>query len=419
MKKTLTLLLFVLVASTSWAQGIAALDELKADPRKSYGTDFPYEYTTPRLTKAPSGYKPFYISDYGRHGSRYYWNAMLYQELANLLTKAHERGQLTPAGEAFFEKFMAAKDELSTGVSELSNLGWEQHQRIARTMYNNFPEVFKKGGNVLAIASLSGRCVLSMSSFCQELVQCNPKIEIREQSSRFTLDGVVPSDRQNPHKRQFPKAKPRWEQNKDKFTFDESLREKVVNRTFTSTDSLPGNMHHIGSNLINLYTSLPSIGHEGMMEGLIFDSELAAQWEQNNLGSYTWVFEPQYEMIPILEDIIKKASAVIDGSSDHIADLRFGHDTCLGPLTVLMGLNGADKDPEDPFEVKNCYQNWQTGKASNLQLVFYRDKHGDVLVKCLLNGREASLPVPTTQYPYYRWTDFRDFYTARCNINKS
>ena len=419
MKKTLTLLLFVLVASTSWAQGIAALDELKADSRKSYGTDFPYEYTTPRLTKAPSGYKPFYISHYGRHGSRYYWNAMLYQELANLLTKAHERGQLTPAGEAFFEKFMAAKDELSTGVSELSNLGWEQHQRIARTMYNNFPEVFKKGGNVLAIASLSGRCVLSMSSFCQELVQCNPKIEIREQSSRFTLDGVVPSDRQNPHKRQFPKAKPRWEQNKDKFTFDESLREKVVNRTFTSTDSLPGNMHHIGSNLINLYTSLPSIGHEGMMEGLIFDSELAAQWEQNNLGSYTWVFEPQYEMIPILEDIIKKASAVIDGSSDHIADLRFGHDTCLGPLTVLMGLNGADKDPEDPFEVKNCYQNWQTGKASNLQLVFYRDKHGDVLVKCLLNGREASLPVPTTQYPYYRWTDFRDFYTARCNINKS
>ena len=419
MKKTLTLLLFVLVASTSWAQGIAALDELKADPRKSYGTDFPYEYTTPRLTKAPSGYKPFYISHYGRHGSRYYWNAMLYQELANLLTKAHERGQLTPAGEAFFEKFMAAKDELSTGVSELSNLGWEQHQRIARTMYNNFPEVFKKGGNVLAIASLSGRCVLSMSSFCQELVQCNPKIEIREQSSRFTLDGVVPSDRQNPHKRQFPKAKPRWEQNKDKFTFDESLREKVVNRTFTSTDSLPGNMHHIGSNLINLYTSLPSIGHEGMMEGLIFDSELAAQWEQTNLGSYTWVFEPQYEMIPILEDIIKKASAVIDGSSDYIADLRFGHDTCLGPLTVLMGLNGADKDPEDPFEVKNCYQNWQTGKASNLQLVFYRDKHGDVLVKCLLNGREASLPVPTTQYPYYRWTDFRDFYTARCNINKS
>lgn len=419
MKRHLTIAMLLLLALTTWAQGSAALDELKADPRKAYGTDYPYEFTTIRLTKAPSGYKPFYISHYGRHGSRYYWNAMLYQELANLLTTAHERGQLTKEGEAFFEKFMAAKEELQTGVSELSDLGWEQHQRIARTMYNSFPEVFKKGGNVLAISSLTGRCVLSMSSFCQELVQCNPKIEIREQSSRFTLDGVVPSDRQNPKKRTWEKAIPRWEKNRDKFTFDESLREKIVNRTFTSTDSLPGNMHHIGSNLINLYTSLPSIGHEGMMEGLVTDEEIAAQWEQSNLGSYSWVFNPQYEMIPILEDIISKADAVINGQSDRIADLRFGHDTCLGPLTVLMGLNGADKDPEDPFDVKNCYQNWETCKASNLQIVFYRDKRGDILLKCLLNGHEASLPVPTTQYPYYRWSDFRDFYTDRCNKNKN
>ena len=255
-----------------------------------------------------------------------------------------------------------------------------------------------------------------MAGFCQELVQCNPAIEIREQSSRFTLDGVVPTDRQNPVKHKFPKATPRWEQNKDKFPTDESLREKVVARTFSSTDSLPGNLHHIGSNLINLYTSLPSIGHEGMMEGLLSDEDIAAQWEQSNLGSYSWVFGPQYEMIPILEDFIKKADAVINGKSDHLADLRFGHDTCIGPLTVLMGINGADKDPEDPYEVKNIYQNWETCKACNIQLVFYRSKKdGDILLKCLLNGCEASLPVPTTQYPYYKWSDFREFYTNRIN----
>lgn len=414
-KRSLTIIAFVAFALASWAQGVSPLDQLKADPRKAYGTDYPYEFTTEKLTKAPSGYKPFYISHYGRHGSRYYWNAMLYQELASLLTKAHERGQLTAAGEAFSQKFMAAREELQTGVSELSDLGWEQHQFIARTMYNNFPEVFKKGGNVLAISSLSGRCVLSMSSFCQELVQCNPAIEIREQSSRFTLDGVVPSDRQNPKKRQWPKATPRWEKNKDRFTFDESLRDVVVRRTFSSTDSLPGNLERIGSNLINLYTSLPSIGHEGMMEGLVSDEEMAAQWEQSNLGSYSWVFGPQYETIPILEDIIAKAQAVLDGSSDRIADLRFGHDTCLGPLTVLMGINGADKDPEDPYEVKNCYQNWQTGKASNIQLVFYRGRKGsdDILVKCLLNGQEARLPITTNCWPYYKWTDFKQYYTSK------
>ena len=88
----------------------------------------------------------------------------------------------------------------------------------------------------------------------------------------------------------------------------------------------------------------------------------------------------------------------------------------LGPLTVLMGINGADIDPEDPFEVKNCYQNWETCKASNLQLIFYRsNKQGDdILVKCLLNGEESTLPVPTNNFPYYKWSDFREFYTNRC-----
>ena len=412
MKRNLTIVMLLFVALTTWAQGSTALDQLKADPKKSYGTDYPYLFATPKLTKAPKGYKPFYISHYGRHGSRYYWNALLYQEMANLLTTAHDRHQLTQEGEAFYGRFMAAKDELQTGVSELSNLGWEQHQRIARTMYNNFPEVYKRGGNVLAIASLSGRCVLSMSAFCQELVQCNPAIEIREQSSRFTLDGVVPTDRQNPVKHNFPKSTPKFEKNRDKFVYNDNLRDKAIARVFTSTDSLPGKMHHIGSNLINLYTSLPSIGHEGMMGNIITDEDMVDQWELSNLGSYAWVFGPQNDMIPILQDIIKKASDVIEGRTDRVSDLRFGHDTCIGPLTVLMGINGADKDPEDPYEVKNIYQNWQTCKASNLQLVFYRSKRAsdDILLKALLNGSEVSLPVPTDNYPYYKWSDFKQYY---------
>lgn len=414
MKRILTILSLALLTLTVSAQ---VLDALKADPRRAYGNDYPYQFSEVKLTKAPKGYKPFYISHYSRHGSRYYWNAFLYRELDSLLTNAHNKHLLTPEGEAFHAKFMACKDELATGVSELSDLGWEQHQRIARTMYNNFPEVFKNGGNVLAISSLSGRCVLSMSSFCQELVQCNPKIEVREQSSRFTLDGVVPNDRQNPVKNDYPKGvKPRFEKNRDKFQSSSTLKDDIIKRVFTSTEGLKGDMNHIASNLINLYTSLPSIGHEGMMGNIITDEELVARWEGENLGSYAWVFGPQYEMIPILNDILKKAEAVINGSSDHISDLRFGHDTCIGPLTVLMGINGADKDPEDPYEVKNVYQNWQTGKASNIQLIFYRSKKSsDILLKCLLNGKEASLPVPTDNYPYYKWTDFRDFYQNRIN----
>ena len=411
-KKTLTIMLFVFSAVTACAQGGAVLDQLKSDPKKAYGNDYPYPYTTYEQTKSPRGYKPFYVSHYARHGSRYYWNDQMYPELDSVLRAANERHLLTPEGQAFHDRFMAIKSELMTGATELTQLGWEQHQWIARRMYNCFPEVFKNGGNVLAIASLSRRCILSMSAFCQELVQCNPKIEIREQSSRFTLDGVVPTDEHNPVSHSYPTVKPRWEANRDKFDMTDTLPQKVRSRLFTSTDGLSGDIDHFIKKVIELYTSLPSINHEGIMGTIVTDEDIVNRWELSNLGAYSWVFGPQYEMIPILQDIIRKADAVIAGESDHVADLRFGHDSCLGPLTVLMGLNGADRDPEDPQEVKNVYQNWETCKASNIQLVFYRHKKSreDILVKCLLNGAEVSLPVPTNTYPYYKWSDLHDFY---------
>ena len=402
-------------ALTVSAQQTPALEQIKANPKKAYGNDCPYPFDNAQLTAAPKGYKPFYISHYARHGSRYYWTDYLYNQLDTLLTTAHDKHLLTAEGEKFYKNFMECKSELTTGVSELTQLGWEQHQKIARIMYNNFPEVFKNGGNVYAISSLVGRCVLSMSAFCQELVQCNPKIEIREQSSRFTLDGVVPSDGQNPIKHSFPKVRPRFEKNWSQVPADNSIYEKIVSRVFTSTDGLSGEKHHISSNLISLYTSLPNIAHEGMMGNIITDEEIVSMWERSNLGSYAWVFGPQYETIPILQDIITKADAVISGSVDRKADRRFGHDTYIGPLTVLMGINGADRDPEDPFEVKNCYQNFETCKACNIQLVFYRGKKTSdpILVKCLLNGAEATLPMSTENFPYYKWSVVKSFYNEK------
>ena len=123
MKRLVSVISFVLIALATWAQGASALDQLKADPKKAYGNDYPYQQVNRKLTKAPKGYKPFYISHYARHGSRYYWSNQLYKDLDTLLTVAHQKHQLTKEGEAFYSRFMAAKDELMTGISELTQLG--------------------------------------------------------------------------------------------------------------------------------------------------------------------------------------------------------------------------------------------------------------------------------------------------------
>ena len=44
---------------------------LKAHPELLAGTDYLCPTGPAALTKAPKGYKAFYISHYGRHGARY------------------------------------------------------------------------------------------------------------------------------------------------------------------------------------------------------------------------------------------------------------------------------------------------------------------------------------------------------------
>ena len=139
MKRILTTLLSALWALSALAQHIPALEQLKADPRKAYGTDYPYGFVMEPVTPSPRGYKPFYITGYARHGSRYYWNDRLYKQLDTLMKAAHDKQLLTDEGEAFYARFIEAEPELMTGISELSDLGWQQHQQIARTMYNRFP----------------------------------------------------------------------------------------------------------------------------------------------------------------------------------------------------------------------------------------------------------------------------------------
>ena len=66
-------------------------------------------------------------------------------------------------------------------------------------------------------------------------------------------------------------------------------------------------------------------------------------------------------------------------------------------------------------------QHWQNYKifpmACNIQLIFYRPQkgNGDILVKALLNEREATLPVATNTPPYYRWQDVREYWSQKLN----
>jgi hypothetical protein len=49
--------------------------------------------------------------------------------------------------------------------------------------------------------------------------------------------------------------------------------------------------------------------------------------------------------------------------------------------------------------------------GANVQLIFFRNRKGDVLVKVLHNEEEVGLPIPSETAPYYKWDDVKAFWT--------
>ena len=67
MKRFLISIVTVLCAIGALAQNVPALEQLKADPRKAYGTDYPYGFKMEPITPSPRGYKPGCIVVFARH----------------------------------------------------------------------------------------------------------------------------------------------------------------------------------------------------------------------------------------------------------------------------------------------------------------------------------------------------------------
>ena len=106
-------------------------------------------------------------------------------------------------------------------------------------------------------------------------------------------------------------------------------------------------------------------------------------------------------------DFVDRAKDAIKGRSV-VADLRFGHDTRVWPLASYVGIEGVgDRVPSD--KVCDHALLWRTmPMASNIQMVFYRNGAGDVIVRVLFNERDARLRgLETADGVYFRWADLK------------
>lgn len=409
-------------------------------------------------TKAPAGYKPFYISHYGRHGSRYHYSADDYKYIYETLAKADTAKALSMTGKYVMAASKLLMEKAASRAGDLTARGAKQHEGIARRMVKNFPEVFadrpgekgkKVAAHVDAYASTSGRCILSMSAFLGELRAQKPKVEIHQETGKSLMAFI------NTFSFDITKnyaETPEYKAESDK------LWQNISTRNFEQT--LFADSAYVAANIdvSNLYNKMFEISGsiQGMeendvytiLERLFTKEEKLNRWKAQNawwysvLGTCPLTGEDGINTAkPVLKHILDEAEKAVSGTTDRAtqnaspaATLRFGHDTAILPLAGLMELSIASAQVKD---LSKLHEQWTDFKiipmAANLQMIFYRGSRGSkpgavstkpILVKFLYNEREVTAPIPCDQAklsknekcptaPYYRWDDVRDFYNQK------
>lgn len=424
MKKTFLTLLAVILTCGMTAQTVQ--EDFKVNIGRSGSNLLAYPAPQKKaLTPAPGGAKPFYISHYGRHGSRYLISSGEYDRPYFTLLKADSLGKLTKQGKDVLRQVGLLRSEADGRLGELSPLGAVQHRQIAERMFRRFPEVFAGNVTVDAKSTIVIRCILSMENELLEFVRLNPRLNIKSDASRHDMYYMNLTDTALNNRKMPPVAKAAYNAFYDKTVSWSG----VMTRLFNDTAYVNRNVdaRRLNEQLFRLATAAQNVelrSHVNLYT-LFTDKEIYNNWRVNNAWWYiNYANCPlnggtqPYSQRNLLKRIIEEADSCIRLPHPG-ATLRFGHETMVLPLVCLMDINGYGRQVASLDQLEQAgwinYRIFPMG--SNVQFIFYRKNAADkdILVKVLLNENEATLPVKTDCAPYYHWKDVRTFYLDKLN----
>lgn len=398
-------------ANPDFARRIADVPELTSQNMCPYDFVFSPSADTP----APAGYKPFYISHYGRHGSRSDSKSVeeRAEKVKGILLRAAQSGALSAEGAALaseLDEVIACTDSM---YGRLTSRGRREHAAIAGRMCERFPEVFSgKGRKVDVISSEYPRCLVSMASFTNRLCEEYPDLEVSQDCGSRIQEIVM-----NHHD-----------------TLTRRRAKEIQDSLFSAATPDYGVM------LRSLFTD-PAVASELVKDPAAFARHI---WYSARVAASFDLPPDLYKHLPLdvryafseanrayiyflecnslqyghlrVASVENLATHFVETADDAIstgtccANLRFGHDWPLLAISSRFGIEGVGERYDLDGVLKHFVATDYSPLAGNLQLVFYRShKAADpVLVKVLLNEKERRINgIEPVSGPYYRWKDVR------------
>jgi len=435
MKHILTSILVLLFCIAGNAQD--ALQLITENPNRAANNMHSYEFCEIYDTPAPKGYKPYYIEHYGRHGSRYEQNHTFADAALKGFHALDSLNLLTEEGKALYADVKAIVDAHVGMEGSLTPRGGNEHKMIAARMADRYPSIFtdKNRQEISCFSSTNFRCIVSMANFAESLKGKYPSQQISFTSAERYMAYINPS---------------LWVRRPG------APAPAMPSGSHSRRPSAPGAPKEIkapGIDLTRFYTPLFTdinaavavIGdQEAFVKGIysagglcqvidfmgidIFKhftpEELVYFWKSGNNSIYRmWGGSKEmgdnirYAIRPLLRDFVEKADAALAEGSHRAADFRFGHDTSILPLFALLGVDDL-KSRTFPY-AEAADHDWfaffQVPMATNIQMVFYKNKKGSVLTKVLYNEKEVKLPgIEPVSGPYYDWPTLREHFLKLC-----
>ena len=418
-RMTIAILVFC-CSLCSMAQTVA--DELRSDVRRAAGMNYALTLPeTPEDTPPPAGKRPFYINHFSCPSD--YYLERHYDNPYQTLSRADSLGKLTELGRDVLRRVALLRSEEHERTGELTEAGKRQARDLALMMMRRLPEVFSDNSYVDGRSIVQNNCLLTLGEAAVQISQAHQPLRVSTNASHRFRAWLDPRDKELEAYRNDSLAMARYADFTARWAPDNS---RLTTALFNDADYVRSiDAAELCRQLFDLacctqYTDV--VGGRALYD-LFTPEELHRHWLRRNAWAYiryggctlTGGNEPYAQRRP-LWNLLHMGDSIM--SLDYpVVHLRYTNESVVMSLVCLMELDGygVQTDCLDSLEALGWADYRIAPLGGSVMLVHYRtDKNDpDPLVRVLLNGREARMPIATDCAPYYHWLDVKRYYLRK------
>ena len=422
--KTICWVIVSLLVSASVQAQTDVIKEVKADINRAAGMFYTRPVgKMPKDTPPPAGKKPFYINHYGCPGAYYLDKSEYYTETYAIFAKADSLGKLTPLGKDVFRRIRLLCEDAKGRYGELTEKGAQQSRALVKQMVERFPDMFTAKGYYSVRSVVENRCILTMQEGLLQLSAMQQPLTARSRVSFQEKPFMDPEDKLLISQRLDSLTMVRF----DRFKMLNSDDGRLMNALFNDQNYVITNIdaNDLGRQLYILAGDVQHTDISGVVTlyDIFTPQELHRQWRRQNAWHYinyggctlNGGYQP-YLQRGLLRNMMHMGDSVMKRYNP-LMHLRYTHANVVMSLACLMDLDGYGLHTEnlDSLEAYGWANYRIAPLGGSIEMIHYRSERGDpdVLVKVLLNGHEARLPIETDCAPYYHWNDVKRYYLRK------